>query len=250
MALKQFVLTPAAGKRLIAQALTRHPAVQTVLAKGTLVIVAGSTNGYVAEEILRAIGQAEGFSRAGFARGVVRPPGAPSETAPAAMDVIITDGQWQKEKTIFDVAGDLEAGDLILKGGNALDLPRRRAAVLVGHPQGGTIVSAMGAVFGRRVRMIVPIGLEKRVCQDLTDLTEQLNAPDAQGCRLVLLPGEAFTELDAIQLLAGATAHLAAAGGISGAEGAVWLAVSGDAAQLQSTETLLNAVASEPPCRL
>jgi len=95
MALKQFVLTPAAGKRLIARALARHPAVQTVLAKGTLVIVAGSTNGYVAEEVLRAVHQAEGFSRAGFLRGAVRPPGAPAEAAPATADVVITDGQWQ-----------------------------------------------------------------------------------------------------------------------------------------------------------
>jgi hypothetical protein len=59
--MKQFIITPAAGKRLIAKALIKHPAVKSALKNGTLVIVAGTTNGYVAEEILMSIGQAAGF---------------------------------------------------------------------------------------------------------------------------------------------------------------------------------------------
>ena len=54
--MKQVILTPAMGKRLIGVALVEHPAVKRVLAGGTLVIVAGTTNGYVAEEILRSLG--------------------------------------------------------------------------------------------------------------------------------------------------------------------------------------------------
>ena len=55
--MNQFVITPAAGKRLIARATATHPAVQTALKSGTVVIVAGTTNGYVAEEILKHLGQ-------------------------------------------------------------------------------------------------------------------------------------------------------------------------------------------------
>jgi hypothetical protein len=51
--LKQFVVTPSAGKRLIAKALASHPAVSDALKNGTVVIVAGTTNGYVAEEVLK-----------------------------------------------------------------------------------------------------------------------------------------------------------------------------------------------------
>ena len=50
--MKQFCLTTAMGKRLIGKAMVVHPEIQQVLQKGTLVIIAGSTNGYVAEEIL------------------------------------------------------------------------------------------------------------------------------------------------------------------------------------------------------
>lgn len=71
--MKQYVVTVAAGKRLIGKAMAKHPAVQAVLASGTLVIIAGTTNGYVAEEILAGIGQSEGFSRRKFVRGATFP---------------------------------------------------------------------------------------------------------------------------------------------------------------------------------
>ena len=64
--LKQFTITPAAGKRLIARALAVHPIVQNVLKTGTLVIIAGTTNGYVAEEIFAALHRGDGFSRKRF----------------------------------------------------------------------------------------------------------------------------------------------------------------------------------------
>ena len=47
--MKQVILTPAASKRLIGKALAVHPAVQVALQSATLVIVAGTTNGYAAE---------------------------------------------------------------------------------------------------------------------------------------------------------------------------------------------------------
>ena len=59
----QFVLTPAAGKRLIAKALALHPAILKALRSHTIVIIAGTTNGYIAEEILLALGQEESFSK-------------------------------------------------------------------------------------------------------------------------------------------------------------------------------------------
>ena len=51
--MKQLLITPAMGKRLIAKTIANHPAVRKALRNGTVVIVAGTTNGYVAEEILR-----------------------------------------------------------------------------------------------------------------------------------------------------------------------------------------------------
>ncbi len=254
---KQKALTPAAGKRLIAKGLVRHPEVEAVLRSGTLVIIAGSTNGYVAEEILSAIGDSEGFSRARFFRGVTLPPDRPTtemgrlpDEGDFPGDVVIVDGKWQRGKTIFDVVESLRAGDVVMKGANALDVTSRRAAVYIGHPKAGTIGAALQAVVGRRVRLILPVGLEKRVAAPLDELARLVNHPAAHGPRLLPVPGEVFSELDAVTSLTGAEAALVAGGGVCGAEGAVWLAVSGDPEQLRAAGELLRGVAGEPAFRL
>ena len=250
MKLKQFVVTCSMGKRLIGKGMAGHPAIRDVLKKGTLVIVAGTTNGYVAEEILAATGQADGFTRVGFRRGVTVPPGAAAPAADFPGDVVLTDGVWRKGKEISDVADELRTGDVVLKGANALSVDGSRAAVLIGHPQAGTIGLALPAVFGRRVRLIIPVGLEKRICDDLDEIAAEINDPAAEGPRLLPMPGEPFTELDAIELLTEAEAFLVAAGGICGAEGAVWVAVTGTDEQLAAANELIASVAGEPPCQV
>ena len=248
----QSAITPAAGKRLIGRALASHPAIVAALKSRTVVIVAGTTNGYVAEEVLVSIGQAEGFSLRRFFRGITLPPsrsmtesGRLPDESEFPGDVVIVNGLWQKGKTIFDVVDDLKEGDIVLKGANALDLLRGQAAIYIGHPKAGTIGVTLQAVVGRRVRLILPVGLEKRILGDLMDLAARLNTPGAHGPRLLPVPGEVFTELDAIALLTGATAELVASGGVCGAEGSSWLAVDGSAEQLQAAEKLLKSVASE-----
>ena len=72
--MKQVMLTVVAGKRLIGKATAAHPAVVNALQKGTVVIIAGTTNSYAAEEILAAIGRRDKFSRRRFFRGITLPP--------------------------------------------------------------------------------------------------------------------------------------------------------------------------------
>jgi hypothetical protein len=248
--MKQFIVTPSMGKRLIGKAMVRHPAIQAVLAKGTLVIIAGTTNGYVAQEILAATGQGE-FDRKGFRRGMVVPPSFnPADVgAVLAGDVILVDGQRVQGKQIFDVADQLTAGDVVLKGANAVNLCEGHAAVYIGHPAGGTIAAALPAVVGQRVRLIVPAGVEKRVLCNISDLVLALNTPGAEGPRMMQLPGEVFTELEAIELLSGATARILAGGGVYGAEGCVWIGAEGDEDQLRAASSLIQSVAGEPPCQ-
>jgi hypothetical protein len=253
-AMKTYILTPAAGKRLIGKAMTVHPAVSSALHNGTVVIVAGTTNGYVAEEVLAAIGQEKAFSRKRFFRGVTLPPSRAagdekrsSDEGGFPGDVVITNRVWHQGKTIFDVVDDLKTGDVILKGANALDVCNRRAAILIGHPKAGTIGAALQAVVGRRVRLILPVGLEKRIEGDLDHIAEILNAPEAKGPRFLPAPGEVFTEIDAIELLTGAQADMVASGGVGGAEGCVWLAVAGTEDQLAGADALIKGVVSEPP---
>lgn len=252
----QFVLTVAAGKRLIGRALAAHPAVQEALRSAALVIIAGTTNGYVAEEILKGQGQLEGFSKKRFFRGIVLPPGSTAEEGRLPDecgfpgDVVIVNGIWQKGKTIFEVADELKEGDVILKGASALDPVRCQAAILIGNTRGGTTITALQAAVGRRVRLILPVGLEKRVFGDLTSMAARLNAPGESGLRLLPVPGEVFTEIEAIRMLTGAEAEMVAAGGVGGAEGAVRLALWGSEEQMKKAEGLIKNIAGEPELEL
>lgn len=244
--MRTFVLTPAASKRLIGMALASHPSVARALDRGTLVIVAGTTNAYVAEEVLRRLGQSHGFCRKGFRRGLTLPPGRDPSQVPFPGDVVIQAGTWRQGLSLFDVAESLGEGDVVLKGANALD-PWGHAAVLVAHPQGGTAVAALAAAVGRRVELILPVGLEKRVWEDVFRLAALANGPFGQGPRLLPLPGTVFTELDALASLTGVRAHLMAAGGVGGAEGALWVLVTGTAEQEAEAARLVEAVQHEPP---
>jgi hypothetical protein len=234
---------------LIGKALATHPDIKKVLGKGTLVIIAGSTNGYVAEELLQSLGQGKEFTRNGFRRGITTAPGANIEITHTTGDVVIVDGEWQTGKTVYDVADELKTGDLVLKGANAFDACGK-AAVQIGHPQGGTTGSVLPAIFGRRVKLIVPVGLEKRVLGDIDDLVLLCNDLETAGPRLLPLPGKIFTELDAIKQLTGAEAFMLAAGGIYGAEGSVWIGVKGESEQVEAAENLIKEHANEPQCRI
>lgn len=251
--MRQFSLTPAAGKRLIGKSIAKHSEVLNALKGGTVVVIAGTTNSYVAEELLAIIGQSKDFRRDHFFRGIVLPPaytkkedGRSPDESGFPGDVVIKDGVWQKGKTIFDVAAELKEGDIILKGANAVDLETSRAAILIGHPHAGTIGASLPAYYGRRVRLIIPVGLEKRVSGNLDEFAAKINEPGAHGPRLLPVPGEVITEIEAIALLTGAKAQLVAAGGVAGAEGSVWLAISGEPSQEKNTMALLQSVAAEP----
>ena len=100
----------------------------------------------------------------------------------------------------------------------------------------------MSAVIGRRVRLIMPVGLEKRVLEDMDDLAAWANASDASGPRLFVAPGEVFTEIEAINVLTGAEAALLAAGGVYGAEGADWLGVRGTKEEEEAAAALIRSV--------
>jgi hypothetical protein len=251
--MKQLLITPQAGKRLIGKALATNPTVVNAAKNNTLVIIAGTTNGYIAEELLKHL-NITGFSRKHFFRGLtlptamqLSPEGRLINESQFSGDVIITKGEWQKGKTINDIVDNLQEGDVIIKGANALSLEHKQAAVLIGHPKAGTIGLTLPAVVGRRVKLFVATGLEKRVNDNLHILAEKINAPSNTGYRLLPIPGQIFTELDAITQLTGATAKLIASGGICGAEGAIYLAIYGSKEQEETVEKLFNQIATEPP---
>ncbi len=241
----QFYLTPAAGKQLIALALAENAEIQNALKNHTVVVVAGTTNMYIAKTLLSSIGE-DGFTGKHFFRGIVSGQPVPSDLPEMEGDVVIEKGCYVRGKTVQEVAPGMGAGDIILKGANAVDLKTGEAAVLIGHPEGGTLAAIWQACVGRRAKVIVPAGVEKRVDGPISELCELCCAPDAAGARLAAAPGKAFTEIDAIRQLTGAEAKLIAAGGVCGCEGAAWFQCCGTDEQLEKLQSCIAKVRQTP----
>ncbi|HEY3376335.1 MAG TPA: hypothetical protein VGL77_02475 [Armatimonadota bacterium] len=245
------VLTVAQGKRLIAKAVTQVPAVRHALQHGTLAIGRGTTNGYVAEEILNVK-----ISKGEYVAGRTLPPGV----APARLgtgqypDIVIKHGQRVEGMTIAQAVEGMEPGDVLIKGGNALNYAQQTVGVLIGHPCGGTTGDNYGTVISRKIHLIIPIGLEKVVYEDIDELSRasrQLPVhPSVSAPALFPITGTIITEIEALALLFGVTARLYAAGGVAGAEGAIWLLLEGSEAALDAALDLHERLTREPNIEL
>jgi hypothetical protein len=247
----QFQITIPAGKRLIAKAVISLEQIRSALKDNTIVIIAGSTNGYVAEELLLHIDQLEDFSRNTFFRGINLGPGKKIDVANATYfntDVVIEKGKWAREKTIFDVAQNLGKGDIIVKGANAVDSERKLVGIQVRTPNLGPSGPMMNAVIIKRSELIIPVGLEKRVFGNIAEVISKVNDPSTTtGMNMIAASGTIITELEAIEMLTGASAELVAGGGVFGGEGGYWIAITGTEEQLHTTRDIINSVINEPP---
>ena len=235
-------LTVSESKRLIGKGVAAADFVQRAMNEGTLAIGSGSTNGYVVEEVT-----GEKIDKLQFMTGRTLPSGYDGPKMGYTLpDLVIRKGERLNIKA-SEALEEMGPGDVYVKGANALNYERNQAAVLIGHPTGGGVGAALGAAVARRIRYLHPVGLEKSVPTDLNDVAARLNADaEGKGPTLWVVPGDIFTEIEALRVLAGVEAVPAGAGGIGGAEGAVWLGLFGDAAQLDRAQAVIDSVRGEP----
>jgi len=240
------VFTVAQSKRLIARAVATMPEVKRALASGLVAIGRGTTNAYVAEEVLQ-----RELPKGEYVAGRTLPPGTPDAWFGSMKypDIVLRNGQPVDGLAVLDAVREMKAGDVFIKGGNALNYDQQVVGILVGHPLGGTI-SAYGALISRKVNLIIPIGLEKLVFEDINDLSrasrEGDDHPAAPVTSLFPMTGTIVTEIEALGLLCGVDARLLSAGGVAGAEGAVWLLLEGEKEQLDAALALHNELKAEP----
>ncbi len=239
------VLTVSQSKRLIAKGVLRHPVVRTALQIGTIGVCRGTTCSAVAEEFLGR--RLERFS---YTTGLTLPkkPCPPLEASGHTVsDVLIRRGEIHMDgETVIEAARNMNPGDVIIKGANALNHEKGVAGCLVGHPAGGTVGGFWGPLYGRKIRLVIPVGLEKQIAGDILELSRECMEENS-GNALMPMNGIIITEVEAISLLTGANARQTAAGGIRGAEGAVRLLISGDEGQIQGVRELLASLEQEPP---
>ncbi len=242
---KSFVLTVAESKRLIARALKKHPAIIGALNRGIVAVAKGTTNSYVAEELL-----GEALHKPHYCTGVTLPAcGAEEvETANKLPDVVLKQGERVQNVSATEVVEQMGPGDVFIKGANALNYDTRQAGILIGHPSGGTIGAAIGTVVARRATLLIPVGLEKNIPGDLHELYRDLAgaADNGEGPTLWPVDGEIFTEVEALQLcMSGGRAAPIAAGGVAGAEGSVRMSVFGGPEHIQRAEGAIEDVRGE-----
>jgi hypothetical protein len=253
------ILTVAESKRLIAKAVVQMPIVKNALANGMVIVIKGTTNAYVAEELT-----GQKVSHAAFVTGRIEPEkGAKVLPGVKAINHLILEKGKVVDIPLPDAAKKLKAGDVVMKGANALDYKNKLAATNILDPAGGTTGITMPFIVARKVHLVIPVGLDKLVAGDIVDLTlkmrepmESLPAPSGGSSApfpghilpsMWLLTGEIVTELEAIKILTGATAFQCSAGGISGAEGAVWLVFRGTQDQVKKAFELVKSIQGERP---
>jgi len=242
----QVVFTSSQSKRLIAKGIKAWEPIRQAMRNGIVAVAKGTTNAYILEELAGSP-----YEKSHYVTGRTAPAGADSSWAKAdAAEVIFEKGVPVTGKSAVETVPRMTAGDVFLKGANALNYDTGQVAILIGHPTGGTMGGALGGLVSRRVRLVHPVGLEKSVPGDLAVAARRLaeEGPSAGECYgLWVSQGEAFTEIEALETLFDVEALPVAAGGIAGAEGAVTLAVFGEKTQLEKVLQFVKEIQKEPP---
>jgi len=213
-------ITPTEAKRILGKAVATMEPVRNALKKGTIVICLGTTNAFVAEEI---IGR-EVKDKGKFAIGIITPRGT-CITNPSSRfkELIIKDGRVT-EISLKEVLDELGTDDVFIKGANAID-PFGNAGVFLGSQVGGTLGMSIGVLLSRGVKVIVPVSLEKLIPYPIAEIIPRVgNRRFRYSMRMPVgmmpLPGEIVTEVEAFNILFGCKCIPIGGGGINGGEGA------------------------------
>ncbi len=240
-----FVLTPAESKRLIAKGIASCKPVKRALKSGIVAVAKGTTNGYVAEEL-----SGEPIEKTRYCTGTTTPllrKRCGVETSNELPDLVYRDGQRWEGVSAVDAAGEMGAGDVFIKGSNAINYERGQAGILIGHPTGGTIGAVIGTLTARGAVLLLAVGLEKNIPGDLCKTARTVAATKGGGPALWPVNGEIFTEIEALRTLCAVEAVVTAAGGILGAEGSVRFSVHGLPERIEQVSALLGEIQGEPP---
>ncbi len=248
-----FTLTSAESRRLIAKAVVGMPEVKEALDKAYLLLAGGTTNAFIAQELLHDRSIEPGLCTAGISCD-----GLLCVTAPSSRNSypnVFFKGEAQPEKTLTEAMNDFHPETVVIKGANAVD-PQGYVGVITAGFDGGTIPRIIGTTTSKGLLMITPVGLEKLV-PSVRDAAAALGGAThiqyslGADCGMYCLGNtRVVTELEAIRMLFDCEARLVCCGGVGGNEGAVTLAVDGEKDKLEAMINFLETeVKGEPPVK-
>lgn len=247
----QFTLTPSESKRLIAKGVKALPSIQKALKDHTIILAGGTTNGFLAEELLGITIEAKSSYTVGIITNGLT---GVSPEQERIHPYVITQGKAQDKNIHWkEFLSQIQPGDVFIKGGTAVD-HTGLAAVVASDPMGGTIGAAWGPIYARGVELIVPIGLEKLI-PDVREAVEFMSGngiDEAIGNKIGLMPmigATVVTEITALETLFKVKAKCISAGGVTGSEGSVLLVIDGEEQQVKNALNEIRALKGEPQVR-
>lgn len=242
------VLSPSGSKRLIAKGVAALPAVQRALEAGMIVITLGTTNAFVAEELL-----GESIDRGAFAAGFIDDRWNVNSRLGEMGEIVIKDG-IRVELEPDEILSSLSAGDVLIKGGNAID-PWGAVGVLTSAKTGGTVGRYIAPAVARGAELVIPIGLGKTVFTPISEISQELGIGRIDLCMgtpagMFPLHGRSVTEVDALELLFPVRATHVASGGVGPGAGSVSILIEGKEKDVWDAFTLVESLKGEPEVRL
>ncbi len=245
------VLTPSESKRLIARAVRALPEVRQALEEGMVIIIGGTTNAFVLEELL-----SKDIDKIRFAAGLVARGRLDVNRLEERIPPVVLKRGEPLDMHPKDAIREFTARDVYIKGANAVD-PEGNAAVFMADPRGGTIGAALGVLRARGANLVVPVGLEKLIpsVKEVAPLCGIERIEQSTGEKVGLMPivgAKVLTELDAVDVLFGTEGVRAvhvASGGVDGCEGAVVLALTGKREGVGKAFHYMTELKGEPPVK-
>jgi len=243
-----FTLTPSESKRLIAKGVAAMDIVKKARENAYILLAGGTSNAFIAEELLGRDFEPEKCSFGISTSGVLC--NTPLDTLKMFPNVLY---KGEPSSVTFEEAfQDFHPDTVVIKGGNAIDAEGNVGIVTSGF-DGGTVPRVLGYLTSTGLNFITPVGLEKMVPSVI------------EGCKAVgakkfdyslganfgmfhIATSIAFTEIEALKTLFDVKGTLVCAGGVGGNEGSVTLAVDGEEENIKKmVEFLENEIKGEPP---
>ena len=244
---KIIVLSVSESKRLIAKGIVTLNCVKQKLKKGMIVIAKGTTNSYIVEEIL-----GKKIDNLSYILGVVFPEKkdfTEKINRNVIKEIVLKDGKII-DLSIVDAVKEMSKDDIFIKGGNVLNYEKQIVGVLMGSLGGGTIGSTLPIIKEKKINLVIPIGLEKRIGGNIYEIREALSRGAMwknHPLRLMPIKGTIITEIEALRTLTGMRILQISAGGVGGAEGSVRLLLEGNKKQMKMVDKIMKDIMGEPP---
>ncbi|NOZ76149.1 MAG: hypothetical protein GXO65_00390 [Euryarchaeota archaeon] len=239
----QVVLTTPEAKRLVAKAVARHRGVRTALEDGILAIALGTTNAYVAEELL-----GREMEKERYAAGFLDELGACVVPEKDRLGEIVLEKGEPVQETTAEVVKRMGPGDVFIKGANAIDMDGV-CGVMLASETGGTVAKVLGVI---KARGVIPVTLDKLVPGSISDISCRAGIyrmGHSTGIPVGVMPvtGEVITEVEAFDILFGVDAEPMGSGDYGSAGNPRMFLLEGTAEDVGEAVKLVEGIKGEPP---